>query len=229
MNHQTNVRQQSRLRLTARIVTLLACCLASQGCGDLLKQPYPAKSYFGIETGAPDAATPATDNAQPARAHSSGPVMLVRAVRVAPPYDGLPLVYQVGPAQFTTDYYVNWIASPSAMLTGDLTNWLEGADVMPIVATGSSIRPDFVLESDVTRLVIDRTDPTKPRAAIAARFFLIRQDSAGSPLILDYADSAEVSAQHDTPAEYAAAYGQAYRKLLEGLTAQIRSTLPPQK
>jgi ABC-type uncharacterized transport system auxiliary subunit len=229
MHHQTIVRKHSRLCHPACALTLIACCLASQGCGDLLKQPYPAKAYFGIETGNPDSAASSTDSAPAANHPPASPVMLVRAVRVNPPYDGLPLVYQVGPDRYAADYYVNWIADPSALLTGDLTNWLEAADLMSIVATGSAVRPDYILESDVTRLLVDRTDPAKPRAEIAARFFLIRQDSAATTLIFEYADSVEMPAQHDTPDDYAAAYGQAYRKLLEQLTAGLRSALPQQK
>ena len=225
MSLHTSQRHPFPFRGVKSILIMVACCLLSQGCSDLLKQPFPAKSYFGIDAGSPDSTARIGSTTAPSTHPIGCPGMLVRAVRVSPPYDGLAFVYRTGPAQYSTDYYVNWIASPSSLLTGDLINWLVTTSPLPIVPTGSTVRPDYVLETEVTRLMIDRTDPAKPRANIQARFFLTHPDATGTTVVLDQSDSAEVVAAPDTPAGDAAACGQAYRQLLQRLTATLPTNL----
>ena len=114
---------------------LLALAVATAGYGDLFQQPCPAKSCFSIDPGRPAAATPAA----PAGV-APGPVLLARAVRVSPPCDGLTFVYQTGPDRYATNYYVNWIAAPSSLLTGGMTGWLAAATPLSVVVAGSSAR-----------------------------------------------------------------------------------------
>jgi hypothetical protein len=206
------------------------------GCGDLLKQPYPAKAFFGIEPGVPDvsAVAPAPSTAPASYINpdanvvatarpTGGGVMLVRPVRMAPPYDGLAFVYRDGPATYTSDYYANFIAQPSALLTGGLTDWLDRAGPLPVVATGSALRPDLVLDGAVTRLVVDRTDRARPKAVLTARFFLTRETASGTVVVSDTSYAAEVPATPDTPAGYADAWGRAWRQVLQRLTEDLQT------
>ena len=223
----------TRLRVTAVLVPLVA-----GGCGDLLKQPYPAKAFFGIEAGTPDVAAVASamppssggyinrDASVVATSRpTGGGVMLVRPVRVAPPYDGLAFVYRDGPARYTSDYYANFIAPPSALLTGGLTDWLDRAGPLPVVATGSAVRPDLVLDGEVTQLVIDRTDRARPKAVLVARFFLTRETGNGSPVVSDTAYSAAVVVSPDAPAGYADGWGRAWRQVLQRLAADLQAAV----
>ncbi len=226
---------KTRLPIAAVLLLLLS---SLAGCGDVLKQPYPAKAYFGLEPGTPDvSATPpavstaggsyvnpdaiAVASARP----TGGGVMLIRAVRVTPPYDGQAFVYRDGPAQYATDYYVNWIAPPSALLTGGLSEWLDRAGPLPVVASGSNVRADVVLDGEVTRLVIDRTDRARPKAVLSARFFVTRDTHAATAVLSDTSYTAEVPATADTPAGYAAAWSRAYRQVLEHLASDLRSAV----
>ena len=216
---------------------LLLLVIAS-GCGDLLKQPYPAKAFFGIEPGVPEASAVAPEPSTAPAGYinrdadvvatarpTGGSVMLVRPVRMAPPYDGLAFVYRDGPAAYTSDYYANFIAEPSALLTGGLTDWLDRAGPLPVVAAGSSVRPDLVLDGAVTRLLIDRTDRARPKAVLAARFFLTRETGSGTVVVSDTAYTTEVPATPDTPAGYAEAWGRAWRQVLQRLAEDLRSAV----
>ena len=219
-----------------RLALALLLPLAAAGCGDLLKQPYPAKALFGIEPGAPDVAAVPSASAQTngyinpdanvvARSRPPGTgVMLVRPVRMSQPYDGLAFVYRDGPAAFTTDYYNNWVAPPSALLTGGLSDWLDRAGPLPVVATGSAVRPDLVLDGEVTQLLIDRTDRRRPKAVLAGRFFLTREtsnDGTGVASDTSYVTAVPVTA--DNPAGYADAWGRAWRQTLQRLSADLRA------
>ena len=108
----------------------------------------------------------------------------------------------MGRAQYTTDYYVNFVASPSDLLTGGLTDWLERAGPVPVVSTGATVRADLVLDGSVTKLVIDRTDRMRPQAVITARFFVTRDTGGGSPIVSDTAYTGRRArvARHPPPA-----------------------------
>ena len=223
-------------RPARRTVPLLAALLLASGCGDLFKQPYPAKALFGIEPGTPEvSAAPAPPMVNPSgyinrnadvvatARPAGGDVMLVRTVRLSPPYDGLAFVYRDGSAAYTSDYYNNFVAAPAALLTGGLTDWLDRAGPAPVVATGSSIRPTLVLDGEVTRLLIDRTDKARPKAVLAARFFLTRDAGSGTAVVSDTSYTAEVPATPDTPAGYADAWGRAWRQVLQRLAEDLRT------
>ena len=217
--------------------SLFALSLLAGCSGDLLKQPYPAKALFGLEPGTPDvSAAPAPPSpsgyidrdvnvSASARPATDG-VMLVRPVRVAVPYDGLAFVYRDGPAAYTTDYYANWVGQPSALFTGGLTDWLDKAGPLPVVATGSAVRPTLVLDGDVTKLLVDRTDRLRPKAQLTARFFLTRESPTGGTVVVaDTTYAAELPVATDTPAGYAEAWGKAYRQLLTRLSADLRTAV----
>ena len=202
-------------RSIAFALSLVAC-----GCGDLIKQPYPAKSYFGIEPGLPEpTATTRPVNRQ---------VLLVRGVRVSPPFDGSGFVYQMGLAQYATDYYINWIATPSALLTGGLASWLENTSSMQVITDGSTVRPDFVMDTEVTRMEIDRTDPGRAHAVLIAHFFLSHEEPSAMQVVSDTSYSARAAASTNDPQSYAAAMGEAYRQVLEHLATDLQSATPKQ-
>jgi cholesterol transport system auxiliary component len=228
---------------TARPIAALTLLLAASGCGDLLKQPYPPKALFGLEPGTPDvSAVPAAPSptapgyinrnayvVATSRPAGTGSVMLVRPVRVSPPYDGQAFTYRDGPSGYTSDYYSNWVAAPSALLSGSLTDWLDRAGPVPVVAPGSSLRPDLVLDGEVTKLLVDRTDRARPKAVLVARFFLVRETGSSTTVLSDTSYSAAVPVTSDTPAGYADAWGRAWRQVLQRLTEDVRSAVarPP--
>ncbi len=225
---------QARLRC---LTALLLAPAAAGGCADALKQPYPTKGLFGIEPGTPDvSATPSPpaatggyinpDAAVVATARPTGNgLMLVRPVRVSPPYDGLEFTYRDGPSQYTSDYYSNFVAPPSALLTGGLTEWLDRAGPVPVIATGATARADYVLDAQVGQLVIDRTDRARPRAVIAARFFVTRESGTGTAVLSDTSYTAAVPVTTDDPAGYAEAWGRAYRQVLQRLATDLRPAI----
>ena len=192
------------------------------GCGDLLKQPAPAKALFSIEPGAPDAAAspgPATAAVAIER------VLQVRPLRVSPPFDGVSFVYQTAPSQFAFDYYNNFVASPSALLTNGLMGWLEKSGPLRVVGAGSSIQSDLVLECEVNKLLIDFSDPTNPQAVIDARFLLYSDRTTKAAVLLDRSYVISRPLLHNSPAGYSSAWGIAFREILKKLEVDICHSL----
>jgi ABC-type uncharacterized transport system auxiliary subunit len=196
--------------------------LLVSGCADLLKQPYPAKDYFGIEPGVPN-----IKRHQPSTQTADNNLMVVHTVRVTAPYNGVELIYKVGPSHFTADYYSNWIAEPSALLTAGLSQWLDDFGPLTVVPAGSSARPEWILDCDVTRLQIDKTGSGQPRAVIAAHMFLIHQSGPNMNIVADVAYQEQSQASAEKPEAYAEAFGKAYRQILIKFSSDLKTAVSP--
>lgn len=190
--------------------------LALSGCGGILKQPPVAKGYFAIETSV------ANQNSHSATstAHRAG-VLRVGTIRVSPPYDAATFVYRLGPTQFDTDYYNNFIAPPASLLTGSLVQWLDAHGPMTVVDSASGLQSKLRLEGNVTDFYIDSSNKAAPTAVVGGRFFLIRQyqNSDELGLELPFHETAQVSSR--SPAEFAAALSQAWKSVLVKLTQAL--------
>ncbi len=205
------------------IAASLLLCVC--GCADLLKQPYPAKDYFGIEPGVSDGKRhqPSTE---PFGNETSGDTLLViRTVRVTAPYNGVAFIYKLGPSRYTADYYSNWIAEPSALLTADLAQWFDHGGPLLVVPTGSSARANWILDFDVTRLVVDKTGGGQPRAVISAHMFLIHQTGSDLKVVSDVMYQEQSPASSDRPEACAEAFGKAYRQILIKLSPDLESAV----
>ena len=194
--------------------------VCGSGCADLLKQPYPAKEYFGIEPGVSD-----WKWSQPSTEASSSKLMVIRPVKVTAPYNGLELIYKIGPSRFTADYYSDWIAEPSALLTADLSQWLDHSGPLLVAPTGSLARADWILDCDVTRLQVDKTGGGQPRAVIVAHMFLVHQTASEMELVADVEYQEQSLASADKPAAYAEAFGKAYRQILIKFSSDLEEAV----
>ncbi len=194
--------------------------LLVSGCADLLKQPYPAKDYFAIEPGASD-----NKRRQPATEESSDKLMAIRTVRVTAPYNGLAFIYKLGSSRFNTDYYSNWIADPSALLTAGLVQWLDTSGPLIVLPTGCSARADWILDCDVTQLFVDKSVAGHPQAVVTAHMFLIDQTGSGIKLVTDAVYQEHSQASEDKPEAYAQALGKAYRQILIRFKSDLESAV----
>ncbi len=126
---------------------LLGSPVLLTGCGSLL----PSQSYT------PRVSWPLTPTpAQNLPSAPDGPVLLVRDIAAAPGLDarGLQTLRTDGTLQ--TDYYNNWAVPPADAVTQALVAWAEGAGIFSaIVAPGSRLAPNFILEGELTGLLAD--------------------------------------------------------------------------
>lgn len=209
-------------RFDRRSAAVSVCvCLWAAGCAGLLKETPIAKAYFAIDPGRPE-----TRERSAATTPSTLEVLRVRTLRVSPPYDGTAFVYRIGPSQFDTDYYNNFIAPPASLLTGALIQWLARSETATVCDASSDLRSNVTLEGNITALYIDSTATPSPRAVVAGRFFLTRDRNAVTELLFQktYEGSAAVTVR--TPAGFSSAWGNAYRQVLAALAADVNSNLP---
>ncbi len=200
------------------LLTILAgiFSLSLTGCGGILKQPPVAKGYFAIETSAANE----NSNAAARAPHRAG-VLRVGTIRVSPPYDAATFVYRLGPTQFDTDYYNNFIAPPASLLTGSLVQWLDTHGPMTVVDSASGLQSKFRLEGNVTDFYIDSSNKAAPIAVVGGRFFLIRQYQNADELGLELPFHENAPVRSRSPADFAAALSEAWQRVLVKLTQAL--------
>jgi ABC-type uncharacterized transport system auxiliary subunit len=195
----------------------VAAALLCASCASL-KQPYPDKTYFAIDPGAPAGPISVPTTSQ---AIASYPVILVRRLSVASPYDEPLFVYKTGTNKFEKDYYNAFIAEPASLLTDDLLKWLSAEkSIGSVVAGGSSARHDLTLESNITSLYADLEKKNAPTVTVEGRFMLI-DDRNRDAIVLDKTYSVSVSATSDRPADLAVGWGAAYHQILDSLAEDL--------
>ncbi len=138
---------------------LLATALMLTAC---LAQPHPNKNRFGL------AAEIGPDSA-PAKARRT---LMLGAAATAAGYDNRALVYKIGPDQYESDFYNEFLAPPARLLVDLVTQYLEAHNAKARVVKSPGLTlADFGLETYLEKLYGDYTvDP--PQAVIEVRFTL---------------------------------------------------------
>lgn len=200
------------------VALCLLICAGSAGCS-AFQRPAAAKAYFSIDPGTPEKPQQLANSTQPARK-----VLCIRMLRVSPPYDGVSFVYHIGPSQFETDYYNNFIAPPASLMTGALIQWIAHTGMAIVCDSSSDLSPDLDLEGNVQSLYIDSSSGAA-KAVMTAHFFLTRERRGAVELLFDktYEGSADVATR--SPADFAAGWGKAYRQILTHLTADLQKVI----
>jgi ABC-type uncharacterized transport system auxiliary subunit len=157
------------MRKTCAAVLMVAAMISAPACRIGPNQPYLARDRFGvIATGV------ATIQGSP-----QGSIRLER-VRVSPPFDGRAFVYQKGDLNFEYDYFNQFVAMPSDLLTAEVFAGLNASRRFEQV-----LPPEIVLDTPhrlevtVTRLVGDFRDRGSPQAVIAMRVLLLEVTNHG--------------------------------------------------
>ena len=151
-----------RLCVFGRYSLLAALICAFAGCG--LSRPSPVKQTYLLQAAAPT---------QPAAAPRPG-TLKVGTIAIAAPFRGKSLVYRESDLKFESDFYNEFLVSPSAMLTESAATWLAAARVFrEVLPASANADGDYVLEGFVSELYGDFRDTGKPAAVITAKFFLV--------------------------------------------------------
>jgi cholesterol transport system auxiliary component len=168
---------------------LLGGVAALGGCSLLPQAPYVQKRDWPLDVRR-DAALP------PRR---GGRILLVRNVQAAPGLEQRGLQWLQRDGSLHVDFYEQWAVPPAEAVADDLRRWLADAGLFgAVVAAGSRLNADFVLEGEVNTFMADLRTGTA-RASLA----IVLYDQRPNPtrLLLQKTESAEVKlAGTDAPA-----------------------------
>ena len=197
-------------RWIVSIVAIPAAVLALGGC---LSKPPLHKQTFTF--GAPSIAS--------GSAGAGDPVLGIRSLRIAPPFDGRSLVYRTGEFSFVRDPYAQFLDPPEEEMMAPVRGWLSGAGgFSDVVDAGSALKPNTVVEISVTQLYGDFRRSEHPCAVVAMRlvFFEARNGVPARPILQQ-----EYSRSMPVTAPSAAALMEGWNKAFAGIFAEAASDL----
>lgn len=141
-------------------------CLVS-GC-IRLESSYPEKRYFLIDISRQEDVSPrATDE-----------VLRVVTFSVSPQYEGKDFVYRKGDVVYESDFYNEFLISPSDMFTEQIRQWVARSGLFGQVADLASYNePTFFLGGTVTAMYGDFRNVSAPKAIMEIEFLLSRDVS----------------------------------------------------
>ena len=187
-----------------------------------------AAALTGCAQSAPDKNTFAMMVKMPAvEGHRVDADLHVAPVNVLRPYSGRSFVYRVGENRFELDYYNQFVASPSDLLTGLVAQSLADHGLFRAVVMGNEgLAPTYHLETTITELAGDYRKASAPAGVIAARFIVVRDDADGSHIAGQWTFEESVPAKDHTPKALVDAWDQAMEKVLARLGEEL-AKLPP--
>jgi uncharacterized lipoprotein YmbA len=201
------------------VPALLLCALALTGC-----LSRPALSVQTFSFGAP--ALAATNLV------ASQPVLGLKKLEVASPYEARSLVYRTGDFTYARDPYAAFLDSPEQELLAPLRAGLcSQGDFSAIVEMASPLKPDVLVEANVPQLYGDFRQPASPRAVLTIRFtfYTATNGIAGEPLFQkEYSRSLPLDAP--TAAALMKGWNQALTEIVADVLSdyrQARNANPP--
>ena len=127
--------------------SLLGGVLALAGCSVMPAAPYIEKRDWPLTATRPTTRPPTP----------SGPVLLVRSLRAAPGLDSRRLRVLGADGSTSVNFYEQWSAPPPLLVEDALRRWLADSGVFAaVLAPGSRLSPDLVLEGELTALWFDQ-------------------------------------------------------------------------
>jgi cholesterol transport system auxiliary component len=193
---------------------LLAGAAALAGCSVLPTTPYVQRRDWPLDVRRP-AASPRNPR---------GRVLLVRSVRAAPGLEARGLQWLQRDGSVHVDFYEQWAVAPAQAVEDDLRQWLADAGLFSaVVAPGSRLNADFVLEGELDVFVAD-LNAGVGRVALAV--VLLDQRQGATKVLLQRTEAAEIRlANNEAPAiaeAMKAALSEVLRQTETDVAAAIR-------
>ena len=204
------------MRRACEIGICLALALLA-GCS--ITRPAPVRQTFLLEPAAPAPV-----------AQSRAGTLRVGTVGVAAPYRGKAFVYRVGDLRYETDFYVEFLVPPAAMLTEQTARALAQARPFAHVAgPGETGETDWILDGFAPALYADTREAGKPAAELAITYYVTRAASFEQVPVWSHDYRQRVPMRDASEAAYADALNQALGAIVAELAHDLATAKLPEK
>jgi cholesterol transport system auxiliary component len=157
---------------------------------------------------------------------TSEAVLAVQPFSIAPAYQGKGLAYRTDDDQYESDFYNEYFASPSAMVTEQTRDWLSESGVFAeVLLPVSSVKPTHVLEGHIKQIVADVRDKANKQAVLELSFFLLEQHNHNRTIRFQKTYSATQSLDGKTASACIVAMNQCLSEILGDLEKDLASNL----
>jgi ABC-type uncharacterized transport system auxiliary subunit len=192
------------------IAFLLGCILGATGC---LSRPALHKQTFLFNAPAIGATNIV----------AGGRVLGIRSLQIAAPFDRRSLVYRTGEFSYVGDPYAEFLESPAEELMEPVRGWLlRDGNFQEVVNRGSALKPDTLVEINISQLFGDFREPNHPTAILTMRFtFFDAPDGVPGKVILQR----EYSRSIPLGAPSATALMKGWDQALEQILGEVSSNL----
>lgn len=209
---------------TLPTIAFLAVALTTIGGCSLLSRPAADQAQYYLEAPAPAAA---------AGDAKILPLLAIRRASALAPFDGLAFVYAQVDGTWRTDAYAGWIATPGAMVTSALSDYLSRSGRFGLVSAQGDLRSNQAeLSVVVERLYGDFRAEGQGKAVVRLRWYLTMADAdtssdrlLGSGVVETEAPVAANDAGAVAEA-FSAALGSAFERVLAGIAEGVAAAAP---
>jgi cholesterol transport system auxiliary component len=189
-------------------------CLLS-GC-IRLQSSYPEKRYFLIDVSRRGVVSP-----RPADG-----VLKVVTFSVSPQYEGKDFVYRKTDIAYESDFYNEFLISPSDMFTEQVRQWMARSGLFRQVSDlGSYDEATFFLGGTVTALYGDFRQVAAPRAIMEIEFVLAHDVLAKRKVAFQNHYRREIAMDKASPQALVEGWNEALRQILIDLEKDLRDCL----
>src|SRR5262245_24027164 len=192
------------------MLALLALCAACVG----IEKSYPDKRYFVLAA-----------SANPSSANPIGSETLeVSNIRISPRYADRSFIYRTSEVGYESDFYNQFLVSPSSLITEEVRKGLTGSQVFKyVIGPTNQSQPSYLLEGTVNALYGDFRNPNSPRAVLEMEFFLTSeiQEKPGILMQRLYAKSLPLTGR--TPEALIKGWNEALEEILNSLATDLKA------
>jgi ABC-type uncharacterized transport system auxiliary subunit len=192
---------------------LVLTALGTAGCSVLPTQAYLQRRNWPLAVSRPQELPP----------RPGGRVLLVRTFQAGPGLDGRGLRALQADGSVRPSFYEQWAVPPAAAVEDDLRRWLAASGMFgAVVATGSRLTADLVVEGELTVL---HADPAKGTAQAALSLVLIDQHPMPARVLLQRTETATVKLDGTDPPAQAHAQMAAVDAVMRQSEADIAAAI----
>lgn len=208
-----NVAGMSSLTLLLLAFSLLALVA---GCSAITR-PAPVRQTYLLDPPLP-----------PALAQSQPGALRVANVNVAAPFRGKAFVYRMDDLRFETDFYVEFLVPPAAMLTDQTTRALMQAKPFARIAgPGSTADAEWVLDAFASALYADTRAAGKPAAELVITYYLTPASGPEQTPVWSHEYRRHAAMRDASPVAYAEALNAAFGEVVAELARDLASVQLP--
>ena len=155
---------------------------------------------------------------------STGRVLEIRTLQIAPPFDGRSLIYRTGEFSYQRDPYAQFLGLPAEGMVGPVTQMLRrDGGFSEIVRPGSAIQPDTLVEITISQLYGDFRNPRSPYADLAMQVtFLDATNGLPGKAVVQRTYLRRIPISSTAPAALMEGWNQALTGILAEATSDFR-------
>ena len=219
-NLETNAKnRRAHSRLTSSLLTITAlfslCCLTSclSGC---LSRPALNQQTFSFNS-----PTLAATNSVAGR-----PVLAIKKLEIASPFEDRALVYRTSEFTYVRDPYAAFLDTPAQELLATLRAGLSSqGNFSAVVDTGSALKPDTLLEINVSQLYGDFRQRTQAQAVLTMRFtFFAATNGIAAQVLFQKEYSRALPISTPSAAALMQGWNQALTEILESVSSDYHQS-----